>query len=243
MNGVAAAPPSRTEWICAELKGAILSGELEPGSKLVTAELSQRYQVSQTPLREAFQRLASEGLVVLSPQLGVRVAPISVQDLEELYGLRLLLEPMALEDSLRHGDAQLEADVRTAYDELRRWLESTGPEGFGSGTAVAAYERVHLTFHLTLLSRCRSTWMKRIVGTLSEHSGRYRAISWEPRGGTGAVLAEHRNLLKAVLGDDAERAVASLRRHIQVTHDVVLGELRRHPRYGDGHAEEQGAGR
>ena len=67
------APQTRSDWVYERLKHAIVSGELTPGARLVAAELAQRWALSPTPLREAFQRLEGVGLVELSSQRGARV--------------------------------------------------------------------------------------------------------------------------------------------------------------------------
>ena len=97
------APQTRSDWVYERLKHAIISSELQPGTRLVAAELAQRWALSPTPLREAFQRLEGLGLVELSSQRGARVAPISVAEAEEIYELRLLLDPWALRRSLRRS--------------------------------------------------------------------------------------------------------------------------------------------
>ena len=68
--------PSKTEFAADRLREAIINGELKPGERLTTPSLAERLGVSQTPLREAFQRLATEGLVERIDQRGARVAPI-----------------------------------------------------------------------------------------------------------------------------------------------------------------------
>ena len=67
MTAIEVSPPTRGEWVVERLRAAIVVGELPPGSRLRTAELAARFGVSPTPLREALQRLAAEGLVELLP--------------------------------------------------------------------------------------------------------------------------------------------------------------------------------
>ena len=81
------APQTRSDWVYERLKQAIVRGELPPGTRLVAAELAQRWAVSPTPLREAFQRLEGVGLVELSSQQGARVAPVSVAEAGEIKEL------------------------------------------------------------------------------------------------------------------------------------------------------------
>ena len=77
-------PLTRADWVDRELRAAILAGDLQPGQKLQPGVLGKRWSVSPTPLREAFQRLAAEGLLEITPQRGTRVTPVS---LEEAYGV------------------------------------------------------------------------------------------------------------------------------------------------------------
>ena len=83
-----AAPETRSDWALRRLRSAILTGEFPPGTRLRAEELAERWQVSPTPLREAFQRLGGARLVEVSPQRGVRVAEFTLEDAADLYALR-----------------------------------------------------------------------------------------------------------------------------------------------------------
>ena len=206
-------PPTRADWVDRKLREAILLGELRPGERLVVSALCERWSVSPTPLREALRRLAGEGLVELAPQRGARVAPVSVRDCTEVYQLRTILEPLALRLSLAHADPPFLAEVGAAHDRLAEsWVE---PE-------LEVAEAAHRHFHQLLLSRCGSSWMLRVIGTLTDHSLRYRLLSVVPRGGPAEVLHEHRQLHDACAAGDADRAADLLRHHLQVTLDAVL---------------------
>ena len=80
-----AVPPTRAEWVDSMLRRAIVHGELAPGEKLYAERLAEQWGVSATPLRETFQRLAGEGLVIIEPQRGARVAPVGVEQGVEIY--------------------------------------------------------------------------------------------------------------------------------------------------------------
>src|ERR1700759_4375229 len=99
-----ASPPTRADWVDSQLRREIISGSLPPGTRLRAEHLAETLGVSPTPLREAFQRLAGEGLVVIEPQRGARVAPIDANDALELYDLRLLLEPLAMRAAMEDTD-------------------------------------------------------------------------------------------------------------------------------------------
>lgn len=212
------APPSRTDWITNEIRNAILHGLFAPGEQLRSATIGERWSISQTPIREAFQRLAAEGLVVHSSQRGVRVAPVSLQDVEELYELRLMLEPIALRRSLERADDAWEREVREAHEQLCNWT--------GNGSAdVSRYDNPHRRFHAALLARCDSDWLLRIVHMLAQQCSRYRPLAWSSRGGAPPDVHDHDPLLQACLGRDIEAAVRLCLEHLQDTFDAARSRL------------------
>lgn len=211
-------PLTRAEWVDGQLRAAILNGDLEPGEKLRTEELAERWSVSPTPLRETYQRLAAEGLVELVPQRGARVADVSMDDALEIYDLRQLLEPYALRLSLEEIDDGLRERIRETFGPLRARLENHDGD-------LAALEAVHREFHMTLLSRCGSAWLLRIIRILQDHSVRYRLLSIEPRGGLDEVLVEHEELLAACLAGELDVAAQRLHDHLQLTIDSLAGEI------------------
>ncbi len=212
--GTALPPITRSDWVDRELRNAILTGDLAPGERLVTSALAERFGVSPTPLREALQRLAADRFVELTPQRGARVAPLSLDEMHDIYELREILEPLALRRSLSAVDGLWRNEVCEAYD--------------GLVTAIRAdvgdrleLERLHWRFHRALLSRCDSSWLLHVVEVLAQHSVRYRQASIAPRGGSEEVIREHEHLLDACLAGDVEAAVAQLTRHLRLTVECV----------------------
>src|SRR5437762_1955430 len=79
------------------LLGRILRGELEPGERISPPEIAATLGVSITPVRDAVNQMAAEGLVTVTPRRGTIVSPVSIRDIEELYEIRLMIEPPAAE--------------------------------------------------------------------------------------------------------------------------------------------------
>jgi len=212
------APGTRADWAHQRLKAAILTGELPPGSKLVVDELAQRWAVSPTPLREAFQRLGGHGLVELTSQRGARVAPFSLDDAADLYELRLLLEPRALRASLGRSDDTHRSDVLAAHARL---------EGAMAGDPVdpVAVSDAHLGFHTALLARCPSAWMRRLVGLLAEHAQRYQLLGAQHYRRGSDPVREHAALRDAAVRGQVERAVDLLGRHLEGTLRAVRATI------------------
>ena len=209
----APAPETRSDWALRRLRTAILTGEFPPGTKLRAEDLAERWQVSPTPLREAFQRLGGARLLELLPQRGVRVAEFTLEDAADLYALRLRLEPPALRQSLRRSDAPQRRAIADALDRLEnaRTLEDA--------------TEAHLDFHAALLSRCPSAWTRRIAGILSEHAQRYVLLGAQRfRSGRGPAV-EHAELCAAALAGNVDRAVEILEAHLRGTLDSVRAAL------------------
>jgi GntR family carbon starvation induced transcriptional regulator len=206
------APETRADWVDRRLKEAILGGELAPGERLVAATLAERWDVSATPLREAIQRLAAVGLVQIVPQRGARVAPVSVRDAEEIYELRLLLEPRALRESLDRSDTAHRGEMDAAYAAYERAVAAADLAG-----ALDA----HRDLHAVLLARCPSRWLLRLTRLLAEQSQLFQLTSIGAPGGHHDVVGEHRGIVENARSGRVEDAVAALTEHLQRTLDGV----------------------
>src|SRR4051794_5648296 len=115
MNPLQARPRTNYEFARQTLRADILEGRFEPGTKLVQTELATRLGLSTTPIREALQDLAREGLVLLDPHRGAFVRALSLDEVREIYELRMLLEPMLL----RRSAGLLDTEALDAADDLR----------------------------------------------------------------------------------------------------------------------------
>jgi len=205
------APATRSDWVEERLRDAILRGELEPGQRLHSNELAERWEVSPTPLREAFQRLASDGLVEMLPQRGVRVTAMSVGDAADIYELRLLLEPLCLRRSLEASD-----------DEHRRAIEAAF-EAFRSAATLDDAIETHARFHRALLERCPSACLLRFTTQLADASRLYQVASAGGRPVRRHPKAEHRALRDAAVRGDIDGCVALHEDHLRRTLEIVAG--------------------
>jgi GntR family carbon starvation induced transcriptional regulator len=213
-----AAPRTRADWVDQKLREAILSGEFSPGQRLHTSALGEMWSVSSTPLREAFQRLAVEGLLDLVPQRGARVAGVTLADAFEVHELRSILEPVALRMSMAEADDAWIEELDAAHAALTRELRRASPDR-------GAVEAAHREYHQALLSRCPSGWMLRILDLLNSHVIRYWTLSAAPRRDTDAVIAEHDRIHEYVRARKVEVASAELAAHLQNALHSVLERM------------------
>lgn len=121
---------SISEDIYRQLKQAIVRNELRPGDRIVESRVARENGVSQSPVREAILRLKEESLVVAARHKGTFVAEFSVEDVDELYALREVLDEFALKRALRHmADTDLE-HLGELYGEIERTGSEDDLEGF-----------------------------------------------------------------------------------------------------------------
>lgn len=208
------------------IRSDIVDGTLPPGQRLAAIELSERYGVSATPLREALQRLAAENLVQLDPRLGATVAPISRDHLYDTYRVRELLECLALEDSIEAADRAWENRLVELFSEFQVAI-TAAQRNSDDGGGVQSWSRAHRAFHDGLLANCKSQWLKDLLAILSNHTERYRMLS--ARMEIRDSVAEHASIFAAAVARDKQTAVTALRTHLQRTvqmieHSVYLQE-------------------
>lgn len=213
-------PRTEASLAVERLREEIVSGEMEPGSKLKLSPLSRRYEVSRGPLREAALRLAAEGLVELEDQKGFRVAPISHADLWDVTQTRQRIEVFALRDSIEHGDLEWEGRVMASYHVLGRVTEHDGsPEAYELFTAH------HRTFHAVLVEACPSHYLLSFRMYLYQLTQRYRNLASKSyrsvRGGRD-IVAEHRAIAEAAVKRDTEQACRLMEEHLGMTATMLV---------------------
>ncbi|MBE9637184.1 GntR family transcriptional regulator [Salipiger mangrovisoli] len=204
------------------LRTDILTGRLEPGLKLQMKLLTERYDAGQTPLREALNRLSSEGLVESRVQRGFYVKPVHLDELRELTKTRCWLEAVALRESIANASSDWDEQLIIAHHRLTRTPRSLDPERFEDNPE---WERLHRDFHKALISRCGSTPLLEFCEQLADRLYRYRMLSIRKVFSTRPVKDEHAEILQFVLDRDSEKATEALTRHYERTANAVLKDL------------------
>lgn len=206
------------------LREDIVSGVLTPGQRLTAAHVSERYNVSPTPLREALQRLAADGLVEIDPRLGATVAPISLAHLRDTYRVRELLECLALEDSIDRADTNPNwgDDLRRLFGDFQVAVALAQQES-DPADGILSWSKAHRAFHDGLLANCESKWLKDLLNILTHHTERYRMLSAQT--GVRDPISEHATIFAAAATRDKEGAVEAMRQHLRRTVDVIERSL------------------
>ncbi|WP_329236801.1 GntR family transcriptional regulator [Streptomyces sp. NBC_00111] len=203
--------------VYAQIREDIFQGVFEPGQRLRLVELSQRFSVSQSVVREALTRLSEQGLVHAAPQQGFSVVTVSLADLNELTEARVEIETLVLRRSMERGGIEWEASVVAAHHHL------AGTPGIrADGTLNSDWFPVHERFHQTLLEGCGNARLLAAALSLRDAATLYRRWSWPVGHDTERdVEGEHQALVDAVLAKDADAAAALLARHIDRTSEAL----------------------
>ena len=210
------------------LREDVLTSALAPGEKLRMDGLRTRYGVGASPVREALNRLAAEGLVSQVDQKGFRVAPVSVEELQELTRARLWVTGLALREAIAHGDAVWEERIVLAFHRLARAVRRSAA---GAPIIDSEVERLHRRFHSALLAACGSRWITNFADMLFDCARRYQRLSVSSAAQPRDVNGEHRGIMEAVLARDVELAIKLHDEHIMRT-VAIIADMRTIPDAG-----------
>ncbi|MFI9001766.1 GntR family transcriptional regulator [Streptomyces sp. NPDC053541] len=207
-------PPTAQQFVLAELRRAITTGELRPGDPIRQDALAARLDVSRVPLREALKALEAEGLVVHHVHRGYYVAELSLADLEEIYRIRRLLETEAVRTALVRAPDGLADALERVQEEVERAARAGD---------VAVMAEANRRFHFTLIEASGMPRLVRLITTLWDATDAYRALYYAEDPHRERAVHEHRAVVSAVAEGDEEAAVRWLDEH----RDHAVSALRR----------------
>jgi DNA-binding GntR family transcriptional regulator len=197
------APANATSHVLDAVRADILSGRLPAGSTLRQEELAERFGVSRMPVREALKRLEAEGLAETLPSRRVRVAELSKAEIEDVYDMRAVLEPLAVRLAVPR---LTRAGLRDAAHALEAAEDEEDAETFGARNAA---------FHLALMEPCERPRLLTAITALLDVSDRYQRAALTDVEHTALVREEHRRLLDAARRGDADGAAALTEAHVR----------------------------
>jgi DNA-binding GntR family transcriptional regulator len=202
--------------VMSEIRKAILEGTMAPGEHLRQEAIAERLDVSRFPVREALQRLVSEGTVVYDRNRGYFVAQMGAEEMSQVYLMRELLET-ELVASMR-SMAAADIDRLTAFnDDIRKAAEA------GDFYAFAEANR---GFHFLLYSQSPLHLVLAEVERLWNLSEQYRAVYFYRTEAQQQIIDEHERVIDAVRADDRARCARILSAHRRAAEEEVCGRLR-----------------
>jgi DNA-binding GntR family transcriptional regulator len=201
------------------LKQLILDNAIPPGAQMLEQEAALRLGMSRTPVREAMVRLRQDGMVEIRPRHGMRVLPISIDDMQEIYDILTELEGLAARRAAERGlsveelaglDEAVDAmDRALAADDRTAWAEADG------------------AFHTRLVEASGNRRLQAAVATVMDQSQRARRLTLSLRPKPVTSNADHRAVVAAIRLRDAATAHAVHHRHRQDNGKMLIDILRR----------------
>ena len=185
------------------VRGLILDGRYKPGDPLRQDRLSDALSISRTPLRQALVLLSAEGLVALDANKGARVETVSRSDIDDLFEMRLMLEPLALNAASPHLTKLDFAAAEMAADAA------------DDATAPARLSQLNWEFHAALYAPCGRRALMDVIKRLNRASAFAAVIAQSITGRKDASQDEHRRLLEALRAGDAPLANGHLIDHLR----------------------------
>ena len=194
-----------------ELRRSIILGQYQPGQKLNLEKLSERYQTSVTPVREALQMLAQEDLVTSRPHAGYYVTRVTLKELTDLLELRRILELAAVERAAEKiTDAQLE-ELEQVH--AREYEQQQG-----------TYERSVIEnrrFHYLIALASGNKELAETLGKVHDRLARFFVFVHSASG----VEKRHQWLISALRAHDPELAKETMRREVDETREITLNQV------------------
>lgn len=203
---------SAADYATAEIQRLILSDELPAGARVDQVELAEQLDVSRHPVRQAIERLAERGFILLSPHRSAVVAELSVADMSELYNVRVRLESWAVQEGWERLVEERRSAVETAYAALKRE---------DPGSNMDAYMEANRAFHLAMYQDCGNRHLLRMIVTLFNLSERYQRTALRYTSRLSRSAGDHAEMMQAIVDRDQSALLGLIERHNSGTQNTV----------------------
>jgi DNA-binding GntR family transcriptional regulator len=196
-----------------QLRQSILAGEHAAGVQLRQDALAEAFGVSRIPVREALFQLEAEGLVRIVPHKGAIVSELSLDEINDVFDLRGILEPRLL----AHSGPLLEAADFDRLNEIQtRFSYSIATRN------IREWGEINAEFHLALYSRAPQPRTQSIVASLLQTSDRYTRVQLSNSAAMDAAAIEHAQLIALCHENKTEEACLFLCKHIETVKNDLL---------------------
>jgi DNA-binding GntR family transcriptional regulator len=205
---------SKSEWAYRTVRAMILSGELEPGTSIDQQALAARLGISTTPLREGLRRLEAEYYVVSQDHREMLIAPMTLEDVEGIYQVRLELDPLA---------ARLACKNMTT-EQIRALANQLPPEAAPAGD----YPAESREFHRTIYAASGNRALIRVMESLYDQFERYRAQLRDDPDMVRKARREHAQMCDLLIERDADGLAELMRAHVLASLEHARGDIPDH---------------
>lgn len=209
-------PPRQilTDSVYEAVKELVMDQHIEPRSRVNIDKLARDLNVSPTPVREALARLESDGLVIKEPLRGYLIAPLLDKEaFDDLYEVRLLLEPHVARRACERADAKVVRDLQRVIDEMRETMDALGETEAFTYRKYRRFAFQDAEFHELLAVAAGNKLLCDTLARLRSHLHLYRLYY---SSGIGSdTITEHQRIADAIKGKDRGQAAAAMVAHIE----------------------------
>lgn len=198
------------------LRRAILKGELKPGERLMEIALADKLGVSRTPIREAIRKLELEGLVVMAPRKGAKVASITERDLNDVLEVRKGMEVLAISLACKRITGEELDKLEAIEQSFQSLIES------GNLTELAEMD---VKFHDTIYQATNNQRLVQLLNNLREQMYRYRMEYLKDIAVRRTLAEEHKAICEALRGKDESKAQNYVSVHIDNQQKAIIRSL------------------
>jgi DNA-binding GntR family transcriptional regulator len=209
------------EKIHKQTRHEIIFGKVAPGERIIENRLTEKFQCSRGPVREALIQLEREGFVVLVPNQGAVVTKISPKEIEDFYTLLGLLEEKAVEWAAPHLVAPDIEQLTDINDKLRQISQK-------DKNPVEKWVPLNQAFHRFFRERCRNEKMNWIVEEIRLRITRHRYTSLAVTA-LDDYLKDHEAIIEAIRQKNPKKAGEAMKRHIHRARRVLMDVMSRFP--------------
>jgi DNA-binding GntR family transcriptional regulator len=201
----------------ARIRRDVLSCRLAPGSFVTEPELMETYAIRKTSCRIALVRLAHEGFVRSKPRKGYQISPITLRDVEEVFTLRVQVEPLAARLAAGRVDIgllhRLEAACRIQHPVLQL------------SDQIDVFMDANKAFHLAIAAACGNARLYKLLSQLMDEMSRLVALGFGVQRTKPEIKHDHNAMIDALAEGDGKRAELIARRHIETFQMMTLEKL------------------
>ncbi len=213
--------PNLSETAAGAVREMIVDGRLPPGERINEVHLAAALGVSRTPLREALMRLVAEGALTSVPRSGFHVIALSVEELEQIYPIRGMLDP----EALRLSGLPTPARLKRLEALNRELLQARGPEAI-----IAADD----AWHLELIADCPNPVLVGLIRQFIRRTRRYELALMKEGRNVRRTVGDHERVLDALRAGDLDAACRALRENMESGKAPIVAWLRKRARLEDG---------
>lgn len=200
------------EIVYDELKMQILTGQIEPGTRMMEVEMANEMGVSRTPVREAIRKLEKEGLVTIEPRRGAYASEVSVRDMIEILEVREEIEGLATELAAERMDDDTKARLYRTADKYGEAVKDND-----TGEMI----KLDTEFHHIIVEGSSNKILMNVVEQLQELVLRFRYIYYDDFRKAEKMPREHKAIIEGIKSGNAKSARKAAEDHVEQLKSVV----------------------